>query len=110
MFRQFAFGLAVFFSSACGLVIEIVAGRLIAPYVGMSLYTWTAIIAVVLAGLSASKGQARKDIAGGGISLNNRRCGDAAQRVTTDDLLFARYLLLRKGRKHYALLDAGPAG
>ncbi len=29
------------------------AGRLIAPYVGMSLYTWTAIIAVVLAGLSA---------------------------------------------------------
>lgn len=52
MFRQFAFGLAVFFSSACGLVIEIVAGRLIAPYVGMSLYTWTAIIAVVLAGLS----------------------------------------------------------
>ena len=65
---------------------------------------------VVLAGLSASKGQARKDIAGGGISLNNRRCGDAAQRVTTDDLLFARYLLLRKGRKHYALLDAGPAG
>ena len=31
---------------------EIAAGRLIAPYVGMSLYTWTAIIAVVLAGLS----------------------------------------------------------
>ncbi|MCB1339115.1 MAG: fused MFS/spermidine synthase, partial [Maritimibacter sp.] len=29
------------------------AGRMIAPYVGMSLYTWTAIIAVVLAGFSA---------------------------------------------------------
>jgi len=43
---------ALFLSSAGGLVIEIVAGRLIAPYVGMSLYTWTAIIAVVLAGLS----------------------------------------------------------
>lgn len=52
MFRQVAFGFAVFLSSACGLVVEIVAGRLIAPYVGMSLYTWTAIIAVVLAGLS----------------------------------------------------------
>lgn len=40
-------------SAACGLVVEIVAGRMIAPYVGMSLYTWTAIIAVVLAGFSA---------------------------------------------------------
>lgn len=51
--RQFLFGAALFISSACGLVVEIVAGRLLAPYVGMSLYTWTAIIAVVLAGLSA---------------------------------------------------------
>ena len=52
MLRQIAYAVAIFISSACGLVIEIVAGRLIAPYVGMSLYTWTAIIAVVLAGLS----------------------------------------------------------
>ncbi|MDH5748686.1 MAG: fused MFS/spermidine synthase [Rhodospirillales bacterium] len=51
--RQIAYGLALFLSSACGLIIEIVAGRLLAPYVGMSLYTWTAIIAVVLSGLSA---------------------------------------------------------
>ena len=53
MARQVFFAIALFLSSAGGLVIEIVAGRLIAPYVGMSLYTWTAIIAVVLAGLSA---------------------------------------------------------
>jgi MFS family permease len=39
--------------SASSLVVEIVAGRMLAPYVGMSLYTWTAIIAVVLAGFSA---------------------------------------------------------
>lgn len=39
--------------SAAGLVVEIVAGRMLAPYVGMSIYTWTAIIAVVLAGFSA---------------------------------------------------------
>ena len=39
-------------SAAGGLVVEIVAGRMIAPYLGMSLYTWTAIIAVVLAGFS----------------------------------------------------------
>lgn len=34
------------------MAVEIVAGRAIAPYVGMSLYSWTVIIAVVLAGLS----------------------------------------------------------
>jgi predicted membrane-bound spermidine synthase len=39
--------------SAASLVVEIVAGRMIAPYVGMSVYSWTAIIAVVLAGFSA---------------------------------------------------------
>lgn len=38
--------------SGSSLVVEIVAGRMIAPYVGMSLYTWTSIIAVVLAGFS----------------------------------------------------------
>ncbi|MDU8926955.1 fused MFS/spermidine synthase [Alisedimentitalea sp. MJ-SS2] len=38
--------------SAASLVVEIVAGRLLAPYVGMSLYTWTSVIAVVLAGFS----------------------------------------------------------
>ncbi|WP_323036780.1 fused MFS/spermidine synthase [Pararhodobacter sp.] len=36
--------------AAASLVVEIVAGRLLAPYVGMSLYTWTSVIAVVLAG------------------------------------------------------------
>ncbi len=40
-------------AAGCGLVIEIVAGRMLAPYLGMSLYTWTAVIAVVLAGFSA---------------------------------------------------------
>ncbi len=43
----------VFLVAGCALVLEIVAVRLIAPYVGVSLYSWTAIIATVLAGLSA---------------------------------------------------------
>ena len=45
--------LVVFIASFCTLVIEIVAGRVLAPYVGVSLYTWTSIIGVVLAGISA---------------------------------------------------------
>ena len=46
------YGVTVFVSSACLLVLEIAAGRLLAPYVGVSLYTWTSIIGVILAGLS----------------------------------------------------------
>lgn len=42
----------VFVASFCLLVIELVAGRILAPYVGVSLYTWTSIIGVVLAGIS----------------------------------------------------------
>jgi len=44
--------LTAFLSSAAVLVLEILAGRLLAPYVGMSVYTWTAIISTVLAGLT----------------------------------------------------------
>ncbi|MFL6279088.1 MAG: fused MFS/spermidine synthase, partial [Vicinamibacterales bacterium] len=44
--------LLAFISSACTLVIEIIAGRVMAPYIGVSLYTWTSIIGVVLAGMS----------------------------------------------------------
>ena len=44
--------LIVFTSSACTLVIELIAGRIMAPYIGVSLYTWTSIIGIVLAGMS----------------------------------------------------------
>ena len=41
-----------FVGSGCLLILEIVAGRLLAPTVGVSLYTWTSVIGVVLAGVS----------------------------------------------------------
>lgn len=44
--------IVVFVASFCTMVIELVAGRIMAPYVGVSLYTWTSIIGVVLAGIS----------------------------------------------------------
>jgi predicted membrane-bound spermidine synthase len=46
------YGFTIFLSSAILLVLEIVAGRIIAPYVGVSIYSWTSIIGVILAGLS----------------------------------------------------------
>lgn len=60
---------------------------------------------LVQAGLCPSKGQARKDLEAGGIYLNNGRVTDHARTVTTGDLLFGRYLLLRKGRKTYSVLN-----
>jgi spermidine synthase len=42
-----------FVSSACVLIIELIAGRIMAPYIGVSLYTWTSVIGIVLAGMSA---------------------------------------------------------
>ena len=45
--------LIFFFSCACIMVVELVAGRLIAGHLGSSLYTWTAVIGVMLAGISA---------------------------------------------------------
>lgn len=60
---------------------------------------------LVHAGLAPSKGQARKDIEGGGIYLNNVRTAEASRAVTHNDLLFGKYLLLRKGKRTYAVLN-----
>jgi spermidine synthase len=45
-------GALVFFTSGAVLVLEILAGRLLAPYVGVTLQTYTAVIGTVLAGIS----------------------------------------------------------
>ena len=47
-----AAGALVFFTSAAVLVLEILAGRILAPYVGVTLQTFTGIIGTVLAGIA----------------------------------------------------------
>ncbi len=61
---------------------------------------------LVHAALCPSKGQARKDIEGGGIYLNNVRAGEVGRMIGTADLLFGKYLLLRKGKRTYAVIRA----
>jgi tyrosyl-tRNA synthetase len=60
---------------------------------------------VVHAALESSKGAARKSLDAGGVYLNNVRV-DHTRSVTAADLLFGKYLLLRKGKKSYAVLHA----
>jgi tyrosyl-tRNA synthetase len=57
-------------------------------------------------GLSSSKGQARKDIEGGGIYVNNVREPNVLRHVTSNDLLFGKRLLLRKGKRNYTVVTA----
>jgi hypothetical protein len=45
-------GLVVLGTSAAVLVLEILAGRLLAPYLGVTLETWTGIIGTILAGIA----------------------------------------------------------
>jgi tyrosyl-tRNA synthetase len=59
---------------------------------------------LVQSGLCPSKGQARKDIEGGGVYVNNVREPNSQRLVQRTDLLFGRHLLLRKGKRNYAVL------
>ena len=61
---------------------------------------------LVHAGLSQSKGQARKDVEGGGVSVNNIREANFQRAVATNDLLFDKHVLLRKGKRNYAVVTA----
>ncbi|MHC4647592.1 MAG: fused MFS/spermidine synthase, partial [Planctomycetota bacterium] len=45
-------GATVFLASGCIMVLELVAGRIVARHLGSSLYTWTSVIGVVLAGIT----------------------------------------------------------
>ncbi len=56
-------------------------------------------------GLSKSKSMARKELNGGGIYVNNHRITSEKSVLSDDDLLFGQYILLRKGKKNYHLLE-----
>ncbi|MGH9016719.1 MAG: tyrosine--tRNA ligase [Acidimicrobiales bacterium] len=60
--------------------------------------------ALVTAGLVPSKGRARTTITQGGVYVNNRRVDDPAAHLRPEDLLFGRYLILRRGQRDYHLL------
>ena len=58
------------------------------------------------AGLAQSRGQARKDVKGGGLYVNGKRIDDEQHKLTTSDLMFEKYVLLRRGKRNYAVVIA----
>jgi tyrosyl-tRNA synthetase len=61
--------------------------------------------ALVRCGLAPSKGQARTSIEAGAVSVNQEVVKDSTRRLTERDLLADRYVILRRGKKTYGLLD-----
>jgi tyrosyl-tRNA synthetase len=66
--------------------------------------TGSLIDILIVSGLSPSKGQARKDIEAGGINVNNVRATDVKLVLGAEHLLFGKFILLRKGKRNYALV------
>ena len=54
----------------------------------------------------ASKGECRKLVQGGGVSLNKEKLADAMRPVTDADLIAGKYLLVQRGKKNYYLVIA----
>ncbi len=57
-------------------------------------------------GIFASKGEARKMVQNGGVSINRRKVENLQLTVDSSLLLHERYLLVQKGRKNYFLVTA----
>lgn len=55
-------------------------------------------------GTFPSKGEAKKMVQNGGVSINRNKVSNVAQQIGSADLLHNAYLLIQKGKKNYYLL------
>jgi tyrosyl-tRNA synthetase len=51
-----------------------------------------------------SKGEAKKMLQGGGVSMNKQKIEDLNLSVNTEHLINKKYLMIQKGKKNYFLL------
>ncbi len=54
----------------------------------------------------SSKGEARKMIANGGVSINRKKIPGSEEIITSEMLLHGKFLLVQKGKKNYYLVKA----
>ena len=57
---------------------------------------------LVATGLSASRGEARRTVGEGGVSVNNVRVDSETWAADAADFLHGRWLVLRRGRRNVA--------
>lgn len=58
-------------------------------------------------GIAPSKGEARKLVQGGGISINRKKVEGIDMKITAAHLLHGKYILAQKGKKNYYLVICG---
>jgi tyrosyl-tRNA synthetase len=58
-------------------------------------------------GIFPSKGEFRRMVSGGGVSINKLKVSDPDQSADAGDLINGKYLLVQKGKKNYYLVIAG---
>lgn len=61
---------------------------------------------LVESGFLKSKGEARRGIQEGGVYVNNCRVTDSALNISISDFIEGKYLVLRRGKKNYAMVKA----
>ncbi|HXO84242.1 MAG TPA: tyrosine--tRNA ligase [Gemmatimonadales bacterium] len=83
-------------------VFDILASEI--PTVTVNIEDMTIVDLVTQAGLAKSKSEARRSVEQGGIYLNQQRVEDVGRKITAHDWIGGKNLLLRKGKKEYALL------
>lgn len=57
------------------------------------------------AAIFPSKGELRKLIKSGGVSLNKRKIADTEEQISTSELIAGRYMVVQRGKKQYYLLS-----
>ncbi len=62
--------------------------------------------ALIGTGLASSKADARRGLSSNGYSVNGEKLGPE-RTLGAGDLLAGRFIVLQKGKKHYAIIDAG---
>jgi tyrosyl-tRNA synthetase len=85
-------------------VFDVLAGEIPTVEVEGEADSVTLVDLVARSGLAKSKSEARRSIEQGGIYVNQQRIDDVARTIASGDWIGGRNLLLRKGKKDYALL------
>jgi len=85
-------------------VFDVLAGEIPTVEVEGDADSVTLVDLVARSGLAKSKSEARRSIEQGGIYVNQQRIDDVARTIASGDWIGGRNLLLRKGKKEYALL------
>lgn len=63
-----------------------------------------ATLATELAAIFASKGELRRMVQGGGVSVNGVKVEDAEMVISSEQLINGKYILIQKGKKSYNLI------